>query len=384
MKKSIYILLAAPILLFIFYQFYFKERYCDVLHTTVNISEYSQGEHGVKSLINWYVENYHIPAVSASIVEIGQNTIFISKGEISKNNDVPVDENSIYRIASTGKLMIATITNQLIEKGILDLNESIVTYLGDSLNQQSIKKLNGIKIENLLMHTSGLGRDWNAFTEKQIFQHLNNSLLDFKPGERWSYSNFGFVTLTLILEKVTGIAYSELLKEYITDKYEIDLLNTNLKMRQEENYVTPYFPELKLLKGEDLDYGKQNLTSGIFANTKSLSQLMSFQLTEYQSVDSIKNKSPLVLNREKINSWSQNSYYGYGIFEHHFVVQGREEIEHVKLEHGGDADGFACCYSFFPEYGFGIVILTSSGGKWLADMEKNISNLLILEHFDEK
>ncbi len=383
MKKTLLVIGGIIVFIYAIFQFFFKERYTDVLHTKVDLKEFSADIKGIENMIKWYSDNYHIPAISAAVIEQGRVVKNISIGTQSKKNKIPVDENSIYRIASTGKLIIALIAHQVEDEGLIDLDKSINDYLGELIKQSAKEKLKPIKIRNLLLHNSGLGRDWKAFSESDIIEHLNNRKLDFRPGEKWSYSNFGYVTMTLILEKATGLTYTELLKKYITDKYEIDEISTTLSKEQEGRYVIPYFPELKILKGEDLDFGKQTLTSGIYTNTKSLSKLMIQQIAFYQQEDSIKSNSPYILNKEKINAWSDNSYYGHGIFEHHFELENLKGKRHIFLEHGGDADGFACSYGFFPEYRCGIIILTSSGGKWFLDMGKNLNNLLINKYHKE-
>ena len=367
-----------------FYQFFFKERYTDILHTRIDLNEFTTDINGVEDVINRYSDKYHIPAISAAIIEQGKVTKYISSGSYSKNNETLVDENSIYRIASTGKLIIALIAHQLEDEGILDFEKSINSFLGDRIKETAKKKLQSIKFKNLLLHNSGLGRDWKAFTEADIINNLNNNELDYKTGEKWSYSNFGYATITLILERVTGLTYAQLLEKYISNNLEISEISTALTESQENKYVTPYFPELKLLKGEDIEFGKQSLTSGIYTNVKSLSELMIQQIKVYQQPDSLNKNSPFILNMEKINSWSDHSYYGHGIFEHHFELEEFKGIKQIQLEHGGDADGFACIYGFFPEHGFGTIILTSSGGKWFSDMEKNINNLLIRKYYKEK
>ena len=380
MRKTLITIGLIIICLYAVFHFYLRERYFDILHTSVSPSEFSSDIQGVEEMLKWYVNTYHIPAVSAAVIDNGKVVKYISTGSLSKANKSSVDENSIYRIASTGKMMIAIIARQLDDEGVIDLNQSINFYLEDELQQEAKSKLKSIKLRNLLLHNSGLGRDWHAFSKEDIINALNNNELDFQTGEKWAYSNFGYALLTTILEKATGLNYAELLQKYISHKFQISQISATLNEGYKDKYVTPYFPEFKLLKGEDIDYGQQTLTSGIYTNIKSLSALMIQQIEAYQAEDSIKNISPLVLNKEKINSWSERSFYGYGIFEHHFELKDFPGIKQTILEHSGDADGFACHYGFFPNHGFGLVVLSSSGGKWFSNMTRNMNALLIREH----
>ena len=124
----------------------------------------------------------------------------------------------------------------------------------------------------------------------------------------------------------------------------------------------------------------QNGASGLFTTTESLSKLMIQQIKDYQTVDSIKNVSPLNLNRAKVLSYGTDGFYGYGIFEKNFRIKYDTTVTNNYLCHGGDADGFVSNYGFFPHYGVGIVALSNSGGPWFWDMERNL-NVKIIEKY---
>lgn len=102
------------------------------------------------------------------------------------------------------------------------------------------------------------------------------------------------------------------------------------------------------------------------------------QLKAYKSLELTGANSPLILNTEKITAFRERSFYGYGIFEHEFTIDESKGIISNVLEHGGDADGFACYYEFSPDKEYGFVMLTSSGGKWFRELGMNINKQLTL------
>lgn len=376
MKKKIIILIAIIFGLYGVFEFYFKERFLDILHTEISTDEFSPNLSGIEDMATRYFDSYHIPSLSIAIIQDSTVKKFISKGTLSKKSDIEVDEKTIFRIASTGKMLIAIIAQQMVMEKIIQLDDSILKYLGEQINEEKKKNLQAITIRNLLLHNSGLGRDWKAFSEQDIIDNLNQSELVFEVGERWEYSNFGYAALTLILEKASALSYSELLDKYVKQKFSLNHLSTVLLEADKSRYATPYSPELRFLKGEDKDYAKQTLTSGIYTNTASLAQLMIPQIEAYQLPDSLSKSSPLILNRDKITAFREKSFYGYGIFDHQFEIENSNGLVTAVLEHGGDANGFACFYEFSPDKGYGFVMLSSSGGKWFRELGKNINTLL--------
>ena len=79
------------------YYFFVRERYLDILHTQIDIDDFSSEYEGVENIINWYFETYHVPAISAAIIEDGRVSKYISRGKLNKNSKIDVDENTIYQ-----------------------------------------------------------------------------------------------------------------------------------------------------------------------------------------------------------------------------------------------------------------------------------------------
>ena len=76
-------------------------------------------------------------------------------------------------------------------------------------------------MRHLLTHTSGLGdypEDFSLqknYTEDDLLKMITAQPLGFAPGEKWNYSNLGYVTLGILIHKVSGAFYGELLQKRI-------------------------------------------------------------------------------------------------------------------------------------------------------------------------
>src|SRR5688500_3790117 len=127
-----------------------------------------------------------------------------------------------HRLGSITKQFTAVVIMQLVEQGKLKLDVPISTYLPD------YPKKNGevITIHHLLTHTSGIPNMTsfprfvkdvmrNSYTPVQLVNMSADSTLEFKPGERFAYSDSGYLLLGYIIEKVTDKSYEQVLQENI-------------------------------------------------------------------------------------------------------------------------------------------------------------------------
>jgi len=149
--------------------------------------------------------------------------VLISKGYGAANiaNDVPNKPNTKFLLGSMTKQFTATAIMQLVEKGQVKLDDPITEYLPDYPPETG----NTITIHHLLSHTSGvpnhnrelisLMQSGQPVTPEELMATFRDLPLDFAPGEKYSYSNCGYVVLGAIIEHVSGQSYDAYLQEHI-------------------------------------------------------------------------------------------------------------------------------------------------------------------------
>ena len=117
------------------------------------------------------------------------------------------------------KMFTAIATLQLVEAGKLSLDKPIGTYLPDYPNVDVASR---VTVRHLLTHTGGTGDifgpefDANRLTLKEHTDYLKlygTRGPDQTPGSEFEYSNYGFVLLGALIEKVSGVTYYEYVKE---------------------------------------------------------------------------------------------------------------------------------------------------------------------------
>ena len=135
-------------------------------------------------------------------------------GLASKAGGLPNRENTIFNLGSINKVFTQVAIGQLLDRGLLKLDEPIVRYLPDYPNQEAAKK---VTVRQLLSMTSGIGDFFGpefAAAPKDRIRQLSDYLpffaskpLEFEPGTSRRYSNGGYIVLGLIIQKVSGEDY---------------------------------------------------------------------------------------------------------------------------------------------------------------------------------
>ncbi len=215
-------------------------------------SELSTIPNSVKQFILNQIVNKSKAALVVGFVDPNGTKVY-SFGNISKANNIPVNGNTLFNIASLTKTFTTLILADFVKKGIVSLDDPIEKYLPSNITVPSYKG-HKITLENLATHTSGLpeyppniwlnnkqGVFKPNYGEKQFYQGLSNVTLTREPGSKFQYSSFGSSLLANILSlKVGGndTSYEHLVKDKI-----LNLLGMNdTKITLSQNDIKNRFP----------------------------------------------------------------------------------------------------------------------------------------------
>ena len=119
----------------------------------------------------------------------------------------------MFQSGSVGKQFAAALVLLLAEEGRLGLDDRVSKWLTEAPARWS-----GITIRHLLTHTSGIAEYTDSidlhreYTEKALLRMAAARPLDFAPGARWSYSNTAYAVLGILIGRVTGRFYGDLLE----------------------------------------------------------------------------------------------------------------------------------------------------------------------------
>ncbi|WP_406527287.1 serine hydrolase [Streptomyces sp. I8-5] len=135
--------------------------------------------------------------------------------EFPPDQQIPMAEDTVFDLASVSKLFTSILAVQQIERGTLELEAKVASYLPDFAGGGK----QDITIRQLLTHTSGF-RAWiplyKAPTREGKLQLLWDEVPASPPGTVYLYSDLNLISLQLVLEKLTGRTQDVLLREQIT------------------------------------------------------------------------------------------------------------------------------------------------------------------------
>jgi CubicO group peptidase (beta-lactamase class C family) len=158
-----------------------------------------------------------IPGVSIAVVRNGEVIKAQGYGLANVEWNAAATPETLFQAGSVGKQFTATLTMMLVEEGKLGLDDPVSKYIPGTP-----KSWKGITVRHLLTHTSGISNGLydkinmrQDYSEDELIKQIISVPLDFRPGEKWSYSNPGYVTLGILIHKATGTFYGDLLRERI-------------------------------------------------------------------------------------------------------------------------------------------------------------------------
>ncbi len=214
--------------------------------------------------IKEFLREHHPPGASVAVSYRGRLVYARGFGYADQEQQETVQPHSLFRIASISKPITAVAIMTLIEQKKLTLDTKVFdvlkSYLKPLKKQDIAQQLNEITVRQLLNHTAGWDRAVSfdpmfrsVYFAKQlgkappaeiedIIRMMIKQPLDFSPGERFAYSNFGYCLLGRIIETVTGKPYEQYVQEAVFKPLhikDIKLGKTLLKHRR-KNEVKYY------------------------------------------------------------------------------------------------------------------------------------------------
>jgi CubicO group peptidase (beta-lactamase class C family) len=157
-----------------------------------------------------------IPGMALAVVKDSRVLMARGYGFANVEHQVPVTRATVFQSGSIAKQFAATAVMLLAEEGKLSIDDPLGKFFAPAP-----ESWNRIRVRHLLSHTSGM-QDYpddfdlrRDYTEDELLGIVKSAPLAFAPGEGWSYSNLGYVTLGILIRKASGRFYGDDLAERI-------------------------------------------------------------------------------------------------------------------------------------------------------------------------
>ncbi|CAF2169758.1 unnamed protein product [Rotaria magnacalcarata] len=184
---------------------------------TIKLSKQDHAiEFMIDEVIHTAMKTQKIPGVALGVFRRGKIIFSKAYGYSNLEHEVPVKLETMFQSGSVGKQFTSMAIMMLLEHGKLQLDDKIRKYFHDAPIEWS-----NITIRNLLTHTSGMvsySPDLNlqqAYTEDDFYNIIKSTPLVYQPGQQFSYSNFGYVMLGFLIQRITNQSYANFIREHI-------------------------------------------------------------------------------------------------------------------------------------------------------------------------
>jgi serine-type D-Ala-D-Ala carboxypeptidase/endopeptidase len=351
----------------------------------------------LKTLINALVDKNNTNAAIAIGFIDPNGTQFYGHGKMSNTNTTTVDQNTIFAIGSITKVFTTTLLADMVNQGLVKLNDPIEKYLPSNIKVPQYKG-HKITLEDLATHTSGLPnfpsnyctsfdpmstafqhsiqyrKDLmdctKNYTFNQFYQALSNTSLLREPGSKFEYSNFGMGLLGHILTLESNMtSYDELLSKRILDVLDMNSTSIGLSDSQKSRLAIGHFnggQELPtwnasnpIAPGPALHSTVSDMLKFLSANmglikTKLDDAMQKTHLIRHSTDHLLPNDEPASFNTGNFDTNKLGFYVGLGwMIATNF---GQEIVWHS----GSTPDGYNSFMVFNPAKERGIVILCSA------------------------
>lgn len=200
----------------------------------------------------------------------------LSLGTLGKNNSIPVNHDTMFDLASLTKVVATTpIIVKMLEQGKISLYDLVSDYL------EEFRENDELRIIHLLTHTSGFEAFSDLYNKcdhmREVVEYISKSKRTCQIGKEVVYSDYNFILLKEIAEKILNKPFEVVANEYVFEP--LSMNNTKFNPKNTSNIACTEFDSItgRYLKGIVHDenarfFGGVSGHAGLFSNIKDLSK----------------------------------------------------------------------------------------------------------------
>ena len=317
------------------------------------------------------MQNWKIPGAAVLIVKDGK--IVHSKGygvkEFGKNDKV--DENTLFLIGSNTKAFTGTALALLEHEGNIKLDDKVVKYLPD-FKMKDPFVTNELNLTDIVTHRMGLETFQGDFmywasdlTADEVIEKFGMITPKFDFRIKYGYTNAGYAIAGKIIKKVSGLSWSDYLKEKIFKPLSMDrTVALSVEFAKSENVAKPHTlvnETVLVLPFENID--NMAPCGSIGSSISDMSHWIIAQLDsgKYGGEEKIpfkviqRTRKPETIQGRVRHPFNEGHFNLYGLGWGLMDYEGTEIVSHT-----GGVNGFVTSVTLLPEENLGIVVLTNT------------------------
>ncbi|WP_052476458.1 serine hydrolase domain-containing protein [Cohnella kolymensis] len=339
--------------------------------------------------LSQFVQDHPIPGLAVGIVKDYRTIYAKGFGVSNVTKGEPVDEKTLFHMASVSKTLVATGIMQLAERGKMNLDGYVTEYLPYFTLSDDRFRL--ITVRQLLNHTSGMPDEddyewdrpqYDKESLERYVKSIDDRQLMWHPGEQFFYSNIGYEILGDIIAKVSGVSFEQYIKENVLRPTGMDSSSFLKTEADDGQLATPHI--LGLTKGygaevsEIFPYNRAHAPSStLYASAEEMCRYAIAQLHQGDVPGGQR-----ILQQVSYNElWKKYASTDYGAeMEGIGLSWFLGEYKGIRMvSHAGRDTGFRSNLILLPDEGIAVSVMTNSDYVGLKIVYTTILDVLLGE-----
>lgn len=329
----------------------------------------------IDSLVELTLKTFDVPGIAVAVVKDDKIIHAKGYGVRSMNSKKPVDENTLFGIASNSKAFTTTSLGILVDEGKLNWDDKVIDYL-PGFRMYDPYVTDAFTIRDLVTHRSGLGLgagdlmfwpDVNNFTKEDIIHNIRylKPVSGFRT--KYDYDNLLYMVAGEVIAKVSGMSWEAFISKRIFEPLGMTASGPSYRLlKDSSNVIDPHAPVDGKVQVVRRDWSANtNAAGGIYSNITDMSKWIIMHMNDGKYGPGL--SKTLVSKRVHDELWTPqtiipvrgaNSYnthfasYGLGFFLSD--VKGYKEVTHT-----GGLLGIVTQVTMLPEQKLGIIVFTN-------------------------
>ncbi len=332
----------------------------------------AQAPKQAEKAIDSIMQQYKVAGLSVAVVKKGKLVYTHSFGLKNLENQTPLTDDCLFRIASISKSFSATAIMQLVEAGKLSLDDDFSNLVGFRVRNPAFPET-VITLRHVLSHRSSINDSQGYFSFDAINPDKNPDWAKcynaYEPGKGYQYCNLNFNMVGAVIEKRSGERFDQYVKHHILDPldlyggYAVDSLDKSrfapiYEYNGDSARFIPqpgaYNPRSAEIAAYVMGYSTPvfSPTGGMKISATDLAKYMTMHMNygKYKKKRIISGESAMLMQTPV----SDKENYGLALHKTEKLIPGKTLIGHT-----GSAYGLYSAMFFHPEEKFGIVVISN-------------------------
>jgi CubicO group peptidase (beta-lactamase class C family) len=330
-------------------------------------------EASIDSLVNNTLKTFDVPGIAVGIVKDGKVILAKGYGVRSLATNQPVDENTLFGIASNSKAFTTAALGMMVDEGKLKWDDKVTDYIPE-FKMYDPYVTNAFTIRDLLTHRSGLGLgsgdlmffpDGSNFTKQEVIHNIRylKQVSDFRT--KYDYDNNLYIVAGEVLARVSGMSWEEFIESRIMKPlgFVASTASWN-RVKNNPNIIDAHAPADGKVVVIPHDWNPvANAAGGIESNITDLTKWVIMQMNDGKYGDG----KTLFSKAVHEEMWSPQTIIQTaqgGVYNTHFSSYGlgwflADVKGYKQVSHTGGLAGTVTQVTLIPELKLGIIVLTN-------------------------